>query len=53
MNSFCRGRTYLSPRIVGAILKGMQPKAITRKQLLEMELPIIWTEQEELFGLAA
>ena len=45
--------SYLSPRIVEAILKGTQPKAITRKQLLGIELPIIWTQQEELFGLAA
>ncbi|GAD48590.1 hypothetical protein NT2_04_00010 [Caenibius tardaugens NBRC 16725] len=45
--------SYLCPRIVEAILEGTQPMAITRMHLLEMELPIIWTQQEELFGLAA
>ncbi len=33
------------------ILEGAQPKTLTRKQLFEMELPIVWQQQEELLGL--
>jgi len=43
--------SFLSPRVVEMILEGAQPKTLTRKQLFEMELPIVWQQQEELLGL--
>lgn len=45
--------SWLSPRIVEAIASGMQPKSITRTQLLEIELPTDWAEQERALGIAA
>ncbi len=45
--------SWLSPRIVDAIVCGVQPKSITRRYLLECELPIDWSEQEELLGIHA
>ncbi len=43
--------SWLSPQIVDAIVSGAQPKSITRRRLLECELPIDWSEQEELLGI--
>ena len=45
--------SWLSPRIVDAIVLGCQPRSLTRTRLLETELPIDWSEQESLFGVAA
>jgi site-specific DNA recombinase len=45
--------SWLSPRIVEAIVSGRQPRSLTRSRLLETELPIDWSEQESLFGVAA
>jgi hypothetical protein len=45
--------SFLSPRIVEAIIDGTQPRGNTRKRLLEIDLPVAWADQEELFGLAA
>lgn len=45
--------SFLSPRIVEAIFEGAQPRGMTRKHLLEVELPIVWAQQEELLGFAA
>ena len=39
--------------IVEAIIDGTQPRSINRTRLLAAEMPIDWTEQEALFGLAA
>ena len=44
--------SWLSPRIVEAIVDGTQPKGLTRNRLLESELPVDWSEQEDLFGFA-
>ena len=45
--------SWLSPRIVEAIVDGTQPRPINRTRLLATELPLDWSEQEALFGLAA
>lgn len=45
--------SWLSPRIVEAIVDGTQPKGLTRIRLFEAELPIDWSEQEVLLGFAA
>src|SRR5690606_16481609 len=37
--------SWLSPRIVEAILEGRQPARLTRKWLLEVDLPTDWSEQ--------
>jgi site-specific DNA recombinase len=42
--------SWLSPRIVEAILEGRQPARVTRKWLLEVDLPTDWSEQEQLLG---
>jgi DNA invertase Pin-like site-specific DNA recombinase len=42
---------WLSPRIVDTIMTGAQPDLLTRRRLLEVELPIESDEQEDLFGL--
>lgn len=42
--------SWLSPRIVESIIDGQQPKHITRKRLLETNLPICWNQQERLLG---
>jgi len=43
--------SWLSPRIVEAILEGPQLARLTRKWLLEVDLPLDWSEQEQLLGL--
>ncbi|MFN5085285.1 MAG: recombinase family protein, partial [Novosphingobium sp.] len=45
--------SFLSPKIVEAIVDGTQPKGLTRRLMLSCDLPIDWAEQERLFGLAA
>ena len=45
--------SWLSSRIVEAIMAATQPKQLTRTQLLRAELPFDWLEQEAMFGLAA
>lgn len=44
--------TCLAPNIVAAILDGRQPKGITLSDL-SREVPLIWSEQEALFGTAS
>lgn len=44
--------SWLSPAIVEAIASGTQPRAVNRTSLLEVELPIDWSEQELRFGFA-
>ena len=45
--------SWLSPRIIDAITDGAQPRTINRTRLLETALPVDWSEQEALLGLAA
>jgi len=44
--------SWLSPRLAEAIADGDQPQFLTRSRLLEADLPIDWSEQEELLGFA-
>lgn len=44
--------SWLSPRIVEAIVEGHQPARLTRKWLLQVDLPIDWLEQEQLLGFS-
>jgi hypothetical protein len=45
--------SWLSPRIIEAIFDGTQSRTINRTRLLETALPIDWSEQEALLGIAA
>jgi site-specific DNA recombinase len=45
--------SWLSPRIVEAIVDGRQPVRLDRRTLLEVDLPTCWTAQERLLGFAA
>ena len=41
--------SYLSPKIVAAILRGQQPKQLSSRSLQHLDgLPLAWTEQEAL-----
>lgn len=42
--------SWLSPRIVEAVAGGTQLKSLSRRALLNAELPIEWSEQEALLG---
>lgn len=44
---------WLAPDIVHAIVDGRQPAMLTTNMLLDVELPIAWTEQRSLLGFAA
>jgi site-specific DNA recombinase len=41
---------YLAPDIVTAILDGTQPPALTRRTLIDANLPTDWPTQRKLFG---
>ena len=43
---------YLAPDIVTAIIDGSQPRELTRRLLLDANLPLDWTLQRKLFGFA-
>ena len=44
---------YLAPDIVGAILDGKQPRALTARQLLRAaKVPLSWADQRRMFGFA-
>ncbi|MEL7739568.1 recombinase family protein, partial [Citromicrobium bathyomarinum] len=43
--------SWLSPRIVETILAGQQPPSLTRKRLLEIDLPVEWETQEAVLGV--
>lgn len=43
--------SWLSPRIVDAILAGRQPESLTRHRLLGTDLPVEWEEQASALGL--
>jgi DNA invertase Pin-like site-specific DNA recombinase len=45
--------SFLSPKIVDAVISGDHPANLSRQRLLETDLPINWSEQHELFGIAA
>ncbi len=45
--------SWLSPRIVEAILTGNQPANLKRTRLLNCDLPADWRAQEQLFGFTA
>jgi site-specific DNA recombinase len=45
--------SWLSPRVIEAIIDGRQPARLDRRQLLEADLPLCWQAQERLLGLAA
>jgi len=41
---------YLAPDIVTSILDGAQPKGLTRRALIDANLPLDWALQRKLFG---
>jgi site-specific DNA recombinase len=41
---------YLAPDIVTSILDGAQPKELTRRALIDANLPLDWVLQRKLFG---
>jgi DNA invertase Pin-like site-specific DNA recombinase len=45
--------SWLSPRIIEAIIDGSQPARIDRRVLLEANLPTCWRTQERMLGFAA
>jgi len=45
--------SWLSPRIVEAIIDGRQPLRLDRRALLEADLPTCWRAQERMLGFAA
>ena len=52
--SFIRTRTqlaFLSPRLQEAILAGTQPAELTLKRMMRQPVPLIWTDQDHLYGL--
>jgi hypothetical protein len=44
--------TYLAPDISLAIMEGRQPSSLTRRALLESNIPMDWSLQRRLFGFA-
>ena len=44
--------SFLAPDIVETILAGCQPKAVTRKRLASIDLPIDWDQQRTMLGFA-
>jgi DNA invertase Pin-like site-specific DNA recombinase len=45
--------SWLSPRIVEAVVAGTQPARLTRRSLMTSSIPQSWDDQERLFGFAA
>ncbi len=45
--------SWLSPRVVEAIVSGKQPAHLDRKQLLETDLPACWAAQEQMLGISS
>jgi hypothetical protein len=41
---------FLSPELVEAILQGRQPVELTATRLIELDLPLDWTDQRSLFA---
>ena len=44
--------SWLSPKIIEAITGGRAPSRLTRKRLLDADLALVWSAQEELLGFA-
>lgn len=44
--------SWISPNLVEAIVEGNIPTRLTRRRLLDADLPLAWPAQEELLGLA-
>ena len=44
--------SWLSPKILEAIADGHAPSRLTRKHLLDGDLPLSWAAQEEMLGFA-
>jgi hypothetical protein len=44
------GLAFLSPQLVEAILQGRQPVELTVTRLIELDLPLDWTEQHRLLA---
>jgi site-specific DNA recombinase len=44
------GLAFLSPQLVEAILQGGQPVEFTATRLIELDLPLDWTEQQRLLA---
>lgn len=42
--------SWLSPRIVDAIMGGAQQTSLTRQRLMAIDLPADWTQQEKMLG---
>lgn len=45
--------SWLSPRIIEAIIDGRQPARLDRRTLLEADLPMCWQAQERILGFAS
>jgi site-specific DNA recombinase len=45
--------SWLSPRVIAAIIDGRQPARLDRRALLEADLPTCWEAQERMLGFAA
>ena len=43
--------SWVSPRIVEAIVEGRQPSMLSRKRIMETDLPLAWGDQERVFGV--
>ncbi len=43
--------SWISPRIVEAIVEGRQPSMLSRKRLMETDLSLAWGDQERLLGI--
>lgn len=44
--------SYLSPRIIEAIVEGGEPRGLSRRKLVQTNrIPLCWRKQEELFGI--
>jgi hypothetical protein len=41
---------YLAPDILTAMMDGTQPPELTRRTLIDANLPLDWTLQRKLFG---
>jgi site-specific DNA recombinase len=44
------GLAFLRPQLVEAILRGRQPAELTATRLIELDLPLDWTEQHKLLA---
>lgn len=44
--------SWISPRIVDAIIEGRQPPELNRKRLMGMDISLAWNDQERLLGIS-